>query len=143
LSATGSKPRSAQMHSACAARPADMRGTARVHGAGAAQLGQPVRRTALLGEPTWARRRRMGDGEERRLTGAGTAKRRRRASGEAAGAAVWATAWSVRRPGRRRRAVPTAALSHGRRLTGGARSSAFSELKITPNDNSSKQIARN
>jgi hypothetical protein len=39
-------------------------------------------------------------------------------------------------------AIPIAALSRGRPLTGGARSSAIFELKITLNENSSKQIAR-
>jgi hypothetical protein len=43
------------------------------HGGGAARPGPA---TALLGEPTAARRWRTGDGEERRLTGVGTAAQR-------------------------------------------------------------------
>jgi hypothetical protein len=87
---------------------------------------------------------------------AGGRKRRARGGREADGASE-AGCRDARRP------VPTAALSHGvcaargstrqrraaarerrgvRRLTGGARSSAISKLKITPKENSSKQIAK-
>jgi hypothetical protein len=77
----------------------------------------------------------------------GRARRGSWASGERDGGAGEASCRDARR------AVPTAALNRGvgawrprgngaRRLTGGARSSVISELKITLMENSSKQIAR-
>jgi hypothetical protein len=159
--------------------------------------------TALLGEPTAARRQRMGDG--RGMGGSparGWETAEERASGEAAGAAVRATrlrtaavgtvaraarraggrcrAAGARRLGQRRRTrggrggggareaglsgraarcpdssfkprviarrvaatqqwcAAARARRGARRLTGGARSSAISELKFTPKENSSK-----
>jgi hypothetical protein len=60
-------------------------------------------------------------------------RRRRHGRGELSGCAARCPDSSFN-PRRRRGA---------RRLTGGARSSVISELKITPKENSSKQIARN
>jgi hypothetical protein len=139
------------MHSA--AGPAATRGTAYVRDAGTARTtrGASARRrrctvTAVLGEPTAARRQRTGDGRERQLTGVETAARHdgdgRAVRGGRGGTAVVRAARprTMARLGRRRdgrggrepggaseagcrdarHAVPTTALS---RVVGAARGS--------------------
>jgi hypothetical protein len=73
-------------------RPTDTQGTTRVRGT--AQLDAARRQrgsaTALLGEPTAARRRRTGDGGAHRRGDGGAA---RRVSGEAVGAARRRSGW--------------------------------------------------
>jgi hypothetical protein len=149
----GLRPRGARPACAVLARPssAGLRNvwrTARArarHCTTAAGLGDGAARR-VVGGTAPAHGRQRGIAAHRR--GDGGAARWRRASGERGGRGGTA---AVRAAGARLGREVGGASEAGcrdarrfklRRLTGGARSSAISKLKITPKENSSKQIAR-
>jgi hypothetical protein len=121
----------AHVHSACAAhshagaRPMATRGAARVHGAGAVG-------TSAVGTGE-ARRRRQRSGEFRTAGRNGAVETPARGPDSAFNTLERRGTWQPRSNGAARRARRGA-----RRLTGGSHSSAFSKLKITPDENSSK-----